>query len=598
MPGGQGTVKREPFDLSASRPYNELALASQPAASRLKILRPALLAALGLLVYSGFHDYHFDDPFITYRVAENLARGLGWVYNPGERINAVTSPLWTLLLAGVHLGPHLPLPAFGPGLSILLLVIAAELLARALQPHLSERGAALAALFVVLNPHFAMTAGMETMLVFTLVLAAILAYQRKQWTLTALFLSLAILARMDAAISAALLAGHFLLRRKRLFPWPAILAFVLPLALWFGFSLFYFGELLPATLAVKSAQRQSAGHWGTGLIFLHHLGQILYKEFFSWDPLNLLLLALLGLGVAELFRRRSFAGLVLLAWALGHGLAYGLLLNVPAYDWYFAPLFLFLVLALAAGTITLAALPVRVLRFGFFLALILLGVWSLAWFGFRHQPTDQLLTPVHLSHFFFYPALLALGPLSFPRWAHRRFFQTLALILVAAAAVVPRNWNGWLQAETFPPTQFRNYRLAAQWIHTNLPDAKSIGANEIGVLGYYLPDRRIVDQCGIPTPGAAEHLARGDYTWWMLRYRPDAVVLHPARDWWWRLEDPVKQAPWFERAYRRRATLEADNTGPAWGKHAVEIWEKIADAELPRVSNSEKFKYNKNHAKE
>ena len=41
----------------------------------------------------------YDDPYITYRYAENVRRGFGFVYNPGERIQSTTTPLFTLLLA-------------------------------------------------------------------------------------------------------------------------------------------------------------------------------------------------------------------------------------------------------------------------------------------------------------------------------------------------------------------------------------------------------------------------------------------------------------------------------------------------------------------
>lgn len=556
-----------------------------------------LLSAAGLLVYLGFRDYYFDDPFITYRVAENLAAGKGWVYNSGEHVNAATSPLWTLFLAGLHRLTGLALPSLAPALSILFLLLAAELLARTLD--FSSRGAAifrgaadssrslpaLAALFVTLNPHFAMTAGMETMFLFALALAALLAYQHERWTWTGLFLGLAILARIDAALLALILALHFLATRRRLFPPGALLAFVLPLLLWFGFSFLYFGELRPGTLAVKIAQRQSSGHWGSGYIFLNHLGQILAKDFLTPDPLNLLLLALLGLGLGSLIRRRSLAGLVILAWAVGHVIAYGLILNVPAYDWYFAPIFLGLTVVSAAGAVRIVHSPARVLRSWFFITLAITIFWAAAWFGFQSRTVDQVLTPVHQSHLFFYLAMFPLGALGFARMAEKKFFRYLAFILVATAALVPRAWNGWLQARDFPPTQYRNYRLAADWITAHLPAAKSVGADEIGILGYYLPDRTIVDQCGIPTPGAAARLARGDYVWWIERYRPEALVLHPALDWWRQVEGPIKEAPWFAAAYRLRAILEADHSGPPWGKHAVEIWERVDEAAIPEVAN-------------
>src|ERR1700675_5151721 len=41
----------------------------------------------------------YDDPFITFRYAENLRAGLGFVYNPGEHVLSTTTPLYTVILA-------------------------------------------------------------------------------------------------------------------------------------------------------------------------------------------------------------------------------------------------------------------------------------------------------------------------------------------------------------------------------------------------------------------------------------------------------------------------------------------------------------------
>jgi arabinofuranosyltransferase len=46
--------------------------------------------------YAGWMD---DDAFISFRYARNLARGLGLVYNPGERVEGYTNFLWTVLMA-------------------------------------------------------------------------------------------------------------------------------------------------------------------------------------------------------------------------------------------------------------------------------------------------------------------------------------------------------------------------------------------------------------------------------------------------------------------------------------------------------------------
>ena len=58
---------------------------------------PALFCAVNMWRVRRFT---IDDAYISYRYARNLARGLGLVYNAGERIEGYTNFLWTVLLAG------------------------------------------------------------------------------------------------------------------------------------------------------------------------------------------------------------------------------------------------------------------------------------------------------------------------------------------------------------------------------------------------------------------------------------------------------------------------------------------------------------------
>jgi arabinofuranosyltransferase len=61
----------------------------------------ALLSAL-LLPYTWIflaNSWTGDDAFISYRGAWNLIHGYGFTYNPVERVQAFTNPLWTALLA-------------------------------------------------------------------------------------------------------------------------------------------------------------------------------------------------------------------------------------------------------------------------------------------------------------------------------------------------------------------------------------------------------------------------------------------------------------------------------------------------------------------
>ena len=74
-------------------------------------LHPALLVASLVLaggVGLGFAPASYDDGYITYRYADNLARGRGFVFNPGEPVLGTSAPGYGLLLAGLE-------RAVGPG---------------------------------------------------------------------------------------------------------------------------------------------------------------------------------------------------------------------------------------------------------------------------------------------------------------------------------------------------------------------------------------------------------------------------------------------------------------------------------------------------
>src|SRR5512145_3515033 len=85
-----------------------------------KALRNALftLLVLGFLYYAwkyigatsfiidGTRYYVlFDDAMISMRYAYNLAHGNGLVWNPGERVEGITNPLWTGIMALIHFLP-------------------------------------------------------------------------------------------------------------------------------------------------------------------------------------------------------------------------------------------------------------------------------------------------------------------------------------------------------------------------------------------------------------------------------------------------------------------------------------------------------------
>ena len=61
-----------------------------------RYLLPGLGLALVLLVLIRT-AWQSDDAYITYRCIDNALHGHGFTYNPGERIQAFTHPLWAML---------------------------------------------------------------------------------------------------------------------------------------------------------------------------------------------------------------------------------------------------------------------------------------------------------------------------------------------------------------------------------------------------------------------------------------------------------------------------------------------------------------------
>ncbi len=219
-----------------------------------------------------------DDAFITYRYARNLARGQGWVFNEGERVEGYTNFLWTVMhWLPERLGWSTPVFSQVVGIVVMVAAVAVTLrLARRLFG--SESFAFLVALTLLANMSFLAyaTGGLETMqqtLLVTSVAALLLpvtATPRPAETArrvgAGLCAGLAILTRMDSAVLITVWVLAYLVaqwRRSRGAGNSVSTTFVAavqiagPAALlllpWFIWKLSYYGNLLPNTFYAKSA---------------------------------------------------------------------------------------------------------------------------------------------------------------------------------------------------------------------------------------------------------------------------------------------------------------------------------------------------------
>ena len=137
---------------------------------------------------------------ITYRVAENLAYGRGFVYNLGERVQVSTTPLYAIVLApGVWLLGTAPRAALVLNLALATLIpMLAYDLGRRLAGRITGIGGAL---LLSLAPFMVMAFSMESYLYVALILAAMDAYVADRPALAGVLAGLTALVRGDGACS-------------------------------------------------------------------------------------------------------------------------------------------------------------------------------------------------------------------------------------------------------------------------------------------------------------------------------------------------------------------------------------------------------------
>jgi len=194
-----------------------------------------------------------DDAFISFRVIDNAVNGHGLRWNPIERVQVFTNPLWTLAQIPFH-------AIFGnPWLLSILLSYGCSLAAIFLLIGIGDRQDAV--LFFLLPLCFSRafldytSSGLEnplSYLLFAWFVRVLLAPESTRfWFYLALVPGLALMTRLDTALLYApviliLVATRFRTMRPR-----QIALGVLPLAAWFLFSLIYYGSLFPNTKDAK-----------------------------------------------------------------------------------------------------------------------------------------------------------------------------------------------------------------------------------------------------------------------------------------------------------------------------------------------------------
>lgn len=453
-----------------------------------------ILALIGLGVGFWASRILLDDAMITFRVAENLAYGRGFVYNLGERVQVTTTPLYTLVLV-----PGVWLTGSAPAAALVLNIVLAGLipvlvydLGRRLSGRITGVGGAL---LLTLAPLLIIAFSMESYLYVSLILVSLDAYVARRWRWAGVLVGLTALVRGDAVLLGACMLSYDFLATRRL-RWSLIIPAIAIPAGWYLFALLYYGSPFPATLQAKAAQGEF--NW---------LGQRFADGFWIyWDewlkvpyyPLFYLFPFLMAMALIPILRRER-PWLIMLA-RDGLYITVFVALGVPTAEWYYAPLMPSAALLTARGIQAVAE--------------------GLGWVR-QSRRRDETATKR-------------------PGWISAAVATILIALLLAAlypvsAKIVASNPN-W-KALVYPAT--------GRWIDQNTSPSANLATIDIGHLGYW-SGRQIIDIVGLAQPDVAPHIAKGDFGYAIHHYQPDLILI----GYTWLPE--IQASAWFRENYAAR----------------------------------------------
>jgi hypothetical protein len=308
------------------------------AAHPLSRLVPPLiaLAALVLRIVYVRESGLADDAYITFRYARNIASGLGFVYNAGEKVLGTTTPLYTLILvpfAWIRIPLDSAAVFLAIGADLLTCFLVYRLIARRF-----DRPTALLGAFIYATLYPAAAGcgyGMETQIFHLLVLGTIEYADAGRRNVAAALVGGAAITRPEGYLAGAILGIALLIewrernrdisyRRRTGFPWQPPVVFLLVIAPWIIFATAYFGTPVPNSVLAKAQQPDvGLGEWA--------------RFFLLRNPLVILLWVMSAIGTLSAYARRSFAALVVAAWAALYVLFFAFARPPFMGVWYFPP---------------------------------------------------------------------------------------------------------------------------------------------------------------------------------------------------------------------------------------------------------------------
>ncbi|MFN8384337.1 MAG: hypothetical protein U0V02_20535 [Anaerolineales bacterium] len=437
---------------------------------------PVLLIAIALLVNIGwmlYTNYTEEDAFITFRVAQNIALGHGFVYNLGEPLYGSTTPLLSLLLA-VWIRFISPNVVFAARL-INIIATAGMLFftwqaLKALNRSTFEQIGVLLALLTSSKLLYMNTQGMETPVALALLSASWYFWLKDRPNLAGLMCGLLLWTRIDLAfwvmIFVVFSAFYSLKDALRI----ALIAAAIYLP-WVVFAFLYFGSPIPFTVTAKWVAYNmfdKTPYWGHLLIIFEYLSPFRADGKLSlWGTAISFILIAWGLWT---YRAAPKKGLILLVIFIEFEVARLTYTRTTYFSRYFVPIL--------------------------WAALILVGVgFGALWERIKDTRLDK------------------------------QFFLSFSIILFMLQLGTSLHFAS-LTRERQIYRHEQSLKAMGLWLKENTEPNSLILLEPLGYVGYY-SERRMFDEVGLVTPAVVslkrEHIQAEKYA---TIFRPDYVIIH------------------------------------------------------------------------
>lgn len=324
-------------------------------------------------------DWTYDDPFITYRYAENLANGNGFVYNVGEKILSTTTPFYAILLAALK-NPFLNIPKVAIIVSLLSVSAGGLAILLILQKFGLHFASWFGLILYSLFPTVINTTSSETPLYLALGLFSIYFFLEDKYILSSVLSGLMVITRPDGVLLPFILVLYYFFKHRKI-NYKFILGAGTIICLWYGFAWVYFGNPLPVTLMVKQSQGEMA------ISQLFPAGFISTLRNYSQNKVYWIYFVFSLLGVVKLSKKQFIPLWIIISWNIVYFLSYTIL-GVSRYFWYYAPLVPTFILLSAAGLEWLIVIKNPRYRYTIFI-LILVTTISFQLIGLQNLTTNK-----------------------------------------------------------------------------------------------------------------------------------------------------------------------------------------------------------------